>query len=163
MMERRPSENSSHRLNVIGLAVVSVLVPSTRPLRLFDRNRSRNTAGPKLWLPLIALLAAGCSTVSFVDEITFVNQTDYPAHVEVSDASRQGWLNLTIAQRDVETTVRDVIDQGEVWVFRFDYAGQHEEEIEISRSELIRAEWKIEVPQSFGEALQRLGIEPPPP
>jgi hypothetical protein len=100
--------------------------------------------------------------VSFVDEITFVNQTDYPAHVEVSDASRQSWLNLTIAERDEETTVRNVIDWGDVWVFRFDYAGQHEEEIEISRSELIRAEWTIEVPQSFGESLQRLGIEPPP-
>jgi hypothetical protein len=55
-----------------------------------------------------------------------------------------------------------VIDQGDVWVFRFDYAGKHEEEIEISRSELVRMDWTVEVPQSFGDALHGLGVEPPP-
>lgn len=111
---------------------------------------------------MAVVLVGACSDVSFVDEITFHNDTDYPAHIEVSDASREGWLNLTIAQRDEETTVGEVIDQGEVWVFRFDYAGKHEEELEVSRSELVRSEWTVVVPQSFGDALRRLGAEPPP-
>lgn len=114
-------------------------------------------------LGAFALLVFGaCSDVSFVGEITFLNETDYPAHVEVSDASREGWLNLTIARRDRETTVQEVIDQGEVWVFRFVYAGKHEQELEVSRSELVRSAWTIEVPQSFGDSLRRLSVEPPP-
>jgi hypothetical protein len=116
----------------------------------------------RLWLPLVALLAATCSNASFVDEVTLVNQTDYPAHVEVSNTSRKAWLNLAVALRDRETTVYDVIDQGSVWIFRFDYAGKHEEELEISRSGLVRAGWKVEVPPSFGQELQQLGVEPPP-
>jgi hypothetical protein len=119
-------------------------------------------AGFTLSLLMVTLFVGACSNVSFIEEITFSNETDYPAKVEVSGASRQGWLNLTIAQRDRETTVQEVIDQGDVWVFRFDYAGKHEEELEISRAELVRADWKVEVPQSFGDALRRLGVEPPP-
>ena len=117
--------------------------------------------GATLWLGALLLLGA-CSNASFVDEITFLNETEYPAHVEVSERSRQGWLDLTIVQRDQETIVQEVIDQGEVWVFRFDYAGKHEEELEISRAELARADWTVEVPQSFGDALEQLGVEPPP-
>jgi len=113
-------------------------------------------------LLLAMLFVSGCSSVSFAADITFLNETDYPAHVEVSDTSRQAWLDLTIAQRDQETTVQEVIDQGEVWVFRFDYAGKHEQEVEFSRSELERLDWTVEVPQSFGDTLQRLGVEPPP-
>lgn len=110
----------------------------------------------------VVLTVGACSNVSFVDEITFLNETGYPAHVEVSDDSRQAWLNLTIAQRDRENTVQEVIDQGVAWVFRFDYAGEHEEELEISRAELVRSHWTVEVPQSFGDTLERLGVEPPP-
>ena len=115
-------------------------------------------------LLLTAVLFAGaCSYVSFVEEITVVNQTAYPADVGVSDESRQEWLNLTTAQGNQEATVREVIDQGAVWIFRFDYAGKHEEEIEMPRSELVRAGWRVEVPESFSDELERLGVEPPPP
>lgn len=110
----------------------------------------------------VVLLVGACSEVSLVDEIRFVNETDYPAHVAVSDGSRRSWLGLTVAQRDRETTVEAVIDQGAVWTFRFDYAGRHREELEVSRSDLVRADWTVEVPQSFGDSLQRLGVEPPP-
>jgi len=120
---------------------------------------------PKAWffssLLMVTLLVGGCSSASFVDEITFLNETEYPAHVEVSGASRRGWLNLAMAQPDEKTIVREVIDQGDVWVLRFDYAG-HEEELEVKRTDLIRADWIVEVPESFGDALQRLGVEPPP-
>ena len=135
--------------------VLLVLAP------LFDRNRMVPKHPSALRLLLVGLFLGACSNVSFVDEITFVNETDYPASVEVSDDSRQGWLDLTVAQRDRETTVQEVIDQGDVWVFRFDYAGKHVEELEISRSELVRAGWQVEVPPSFGDALKRLGVEPP--
>ncbi len=117
---------------------------------------------PLSGLLMISLTVAACSNVSFVEEITFLNETDYPAHVEISDEARQGWLGLTVALRDQETTVQEVIDQGDIWVFRFEYAGEHVQDLEISRSELVRSDWTVEVPDSFGETLERLGVEPPP-
>lgn len=110
----------------------------------------------------LGLLAASCSSVSFVERIVIVNQTDYPASVKISDASRKGWLDLAFAEEDAETSVQDVIDQGEVWVFRFEHEGVHEEEIAVPRSELSQANWNVEVPQKFEAALRELGIEPPP-
>ncbi len=113
-------------------------------------------------LTILALLAGACSQVSFVDEVTIVNHTDYPANVAVSDASRNAWLGLGFARAEAETVVQDVIDQGEVWVFQFGYAGSHEEELRISRSDLVKADWKVEVPQSFEDSLRELSVEPPP-
>ena len=113
-------------------------------------------------LVVLALMVAACSDSAFVETITIVNETGYPAHVEVSDASREEWLGLTVGKQDSETAVEQVIDQGELWVFRFDYAGKHREEIEIPRAELKESNWRVIVPASFGEALGRKGIQPPP-
>jgi hypothetical protein len=126
------------------------------------RHIPRERAWAIVWLSMLALLPTACSSASFVSTITFVNPTDFPAHVEVSDASRQGWLDLTIAQRGEETVVDEVADQGDVWVFRFEYVGRHQEELEMSRAELADAGWKVVVPQSFEDSLRRLDVEPPP-
>ncbi|MFN2525443.1 MAG: hypothetical protein ABR505_04165 [Actinomycetota bacterium] len=39
---------------------------------------------------VVLALLVGCSDVSFVERITFVNGGDFPAHVEVSDSTRAG-------------------------------------------------------------------------
>jgi hypothetical protein len=108
------------------------------------------------------LLLSGCSDGAFVDDVTIVNDTEYSADVDVSGKERSGWLALTVVQPESTTTVEGVIDQGEVWVFRFDYIGEHREEVEISRSELEESEWTVEVPESFEEKLRAMGVPPPP-
>jgi hypothetical protein len=110
-----------------------------------------------------ALLIAGCSSEAFVDEVKIVNETDYSANVDVTDTTRDGWLSLTVVEPHSTRTVKEVIDQGEVWVFRLEYLGKHHEEVEVSRVELERNEWTIEVPQSFEQRLRELEIPPPPP
>ena len=115
-------------------------------------------------LALVVLIAlAGCSDVSFVERITVVNDGDFPAHVEVTDRARSGWLGLGVAQNHAETSFDQVIDQGETWVFRFDYIGKHHEDLEVSRSELERSSWTVEVPAEFAATLLDLGVSPPPP
>jgi hypothetical protein len=110
----------------------------------------------------LAVVVGACSDVSLVDSITIVNDTVYPAEAEVTGEDRNGWLRLTLAQQEAETTVEGVIDQGETWIFRFDYIGRHEEEVEISRQELEQNDWTIEVPPSFEQSLRDLGVPPPP-
>ena len=108
------------------------------------------------------LVLASCSSVSFVDDVTVVNDTDYPAHVDVSGRDRSGWLGLTVVAPETSTTVGQVLDQGDVWIFRFRYVGEYAEEMEVSRAQLVRNEWTVEVPQSFEQRLRDLGVPPPP-
>lgn len=110
----------------------------------------------------LVVVVGACSDVSLVDSITIANDMVYPAEAEVTGEERNGWLRLTLAQQGAETTVEEVIDQGETWIFRFDYIGKHEEEVEISRQELEQNDWTIEVPPSFEQRLRALGIPPPP-
>jgi hypothetical protein len=81
----------------------------------------------------------------------------------VTGADRDGWLGLTLVPQRTTTTVEEVVDQGETWIFRFDYVGKYEEEIEVSRRELEQNDWTIEVPPSFAQHLRDLGVPPPPP
>jgi hypothetical protein len=109
-----------------------------------------------------AFLGIACSVASFVDEVTIVNDTEYSANVDVTGKTRNGWLALAAVQPESTTTVEEVIDQGEVWIFRFDYLGKYQEEVEIARRELEQNDWMIEVPQSFEQRLRDLDVPPPP-
>jgi hypothetical protein len=102
-----------------------------------------------------------CSDVSFV-EVVIINDTNYPVDVNVTDKSKDGWLGLTLVGAQSTTTDERVIDQGEVWVFRFDYIGKYEEEVEISRDELARSDWTIRVPQSLEDRLREMDVPTPP-
>ena len=107
-------------------------------------------------------LLGACSSVSFVDELSLVNDTEYSANVEVTDEDRDGWLALNKLEPQSTTVVEDVIDQGEVWIFRFEYLGRHRVEVRVSRRELAQSDWSIEVPQSFEQGLRDRGVPPPP-
>jgi hypothetical protein len=109
----------------------------------------------------IFLFGSACSDVSFIDEVTIVNDTEYPAHVDVGDGTRDAWMGLTSVDPQSRMTVEDVIDQGEMWVFRFDYVGKYQEEVEVSRRELEQNGWTIDVPSSFEQRLRDLDVLPP--
>jgi hypothetical protein len=104
----------------------------------------------------ILLVGGACSDVSFIDEVTIVNDTEYPAHVDVTDGTEDAWMGLTSVDPQSTMTVEEVIDQGEMWVFRFDYVGKYQEEVEVSRRELEQNGWTIDVPSSFEQGLPDL-------
>ena len=113
-------------------------------------------------LGIVILALVSCSDVAHVERITFVNAGDFPARVDVTDENRSGWLGIGIVPSNQETSFDEVIDQGETWVFRFDYAAKHQEEIELSRSDLERNRWTVEVPAEFEATLRELGVSPVP-
>jgi hypothetical protein len=115
-----------------------------------------------LALGTCSILVVGCSDVAFVDEVTIVNDTAYSANVDVTDGARDGWLGLATVGPESSHTVREVIDQGDIWIFRFDYVGMHAEELEVSRRDLERNEWRVSVPESFEDRLREMGVPPPP-
>jgi hypothetical protein len=110
----------------------------------------------------LLLGGVACSDESFVEELTIVNDTDYSANVDVTGRDRDGWLGLTFVEPQSSVTIEEVADRGDVWIFRFDFAGKYQEEMEVSRRELEQDDWMIEVPQSFEQRLRDLGVPLPP-
>jgi hypothetical protein len=110
---------------------------------------------------LLLFTFAGCSGERFVDEVVLSNPTAYVATVEVNDGAGSGALSLATVPARSEVTVKEVIDQGPTWSFRFTYAG-YEEGMRLSRSQLQRSDWHVVIPESFETALRDRGVVPPP-
>ena len=137
--------------------------------------RPRSPDRPKLrfqwWWPALAIAAiaivvvlprtfAGPATIS---RVTFVNPTDYALGIEVTGGHEDGWTDLTTAERERTTEVRDVVDQGKTWIFRFESQGVDGGELRLSKDALAHAGWKVEIPASVGARLARKGAPPTPP
>ncbi len=102
-----------------------------------------------------------CGNVSFVERVAIVNETVYDASVAVS-GDEGGWLGLTTVTAQDTREVREVIDQGETWTFRFSYGRHDPVELRVSRDELADSDWVVEVPVEFEENLRDEGVPPPP-
>lgn len=115
-----------------------------------------------------ALVALGVGSIvlrgpAFVDEVSITNSSEYDIGVQVGGADRDGWMAVTTASSRSTTTTRDVIDQGEVWVFRFRAQGREGGEVRVTRRELELADWTLEVPDDVIQHLRDLGAPPSPP
>jgi hypothetical protein len=111
-------------------------------------------------LVLLALVVTACSgRPPTVDRITIANPTDYELDVEVTQ-DREGWLPLAVVEARSERFVQEVIDQGEVWIFRFLHWGDPVGELAVTRGALARNGWRVEVPGEVQERLQQLGRPP---
>jgi hypothetical protein len=92
-----------------------------------------------------------------VERITVTNPTGYDLDVEVTGRDREGWLPVAIVEARTEDVAQEVIDQGEVWIFRFRHWGDPVGELRLSRAELERNGWRVEVPAEIEERLEQLG------
>jgi hypothetical protein len=108
----------------------------------------------------LSLAFLGCSSDSAID-VVIDNPTAFNANVDVTGSSRDGWVGLATVEAGSETTVQEVLDQGDTWIFRAGYSG-YEQEIELSREELERARWRVTIPATFESELRQRGIQPPP-
>ena len=109
-------------------------------------------------LVVLTLLVAACSgSPSRVDRITIANPTEYDLDVHVTGRGRGPWLPLVIVEAQAEDVVREVIDQGDVWIFRFLHSGDVVGELRLDKTGLEQNGWRLEVPVEVGERLQQLG------
>jgi hypothetical protein len=97
-----------------------------------------------------------------VDRVTFVNRTAYASEVEVTDARRAGWLPLGTVERGASTTLTNVVDQGDAWIFRVRAQGLDGGELRFSKDELIRSGWQVVIAGPVGSRLERQGASPTP-
>jgi hypothetical protein len=104
-----------------------------------------------------AVVLASCAgPPPTIAEITIVNGTAYDLDVEVSGEDRQGWFPVAIVEAGSTDVSEEVIDQGEVWVFRFRHWGDPVGELSLNRGELEESGWRVEVPEAISERLREL-------
>jgi hypothetical protein len=109
-------------------------------------------------LVALALLVAACSgRPPTVERITIANPTGYDLDVEVTSQDRDGWLPVAIVEARSEHIAQEVIDQGEVWIFRFLHWGDPVAELRLTGAELEGNDWRVEVPAEVEERLEGLG------
>ena len=113
----------------------------------------------------VALLIAVSSVLvppSSVSQITVRNPTRYDLSIEVAGGEADGWMALGSARRDTTTTFREVLDQGDMWVVQLSAQGEDGGIVRISKADLERANWQIDIPASVSDTLQAKGAEFPP-
>jgi hypothetical protein len=104
-------------------------------------------------------LSSGPKTVA---RITFENPTPYALDIEVRPGAARGWTSAGSVRQMSTAEVSEVIDQGDVWVFRFDSQGQSGGELELSRTELEASGWRVSIPTDVGARLAAAGAPPTP-
>ncbi|MGH8972511.1 MAG: hypothetical protein ACRD0C_04840 [Acidimicrobiia bacterium] len=102
-------------------------------------------------------------TPGFPDRLTVENPGTHNVEVDVGDAERDRWLGLGTATRKASRTFESVIDQGDIWVFRFRYGGVDGGEVVVSRDDLEGNGWRVRVPEQVGTRLTQAGLGPSVP
>lgn len=105
------------------------------------------TLGLVLWV-----IAPALEPPPDVDRITIENPHPWPAQVEVNQPDDDGWLGLGSVDSHHEQSFHSVVDQGDVWIVRFAYAGRHTE-LSVTRAQLADDGWHITVPDDFAHQL----------
>ena len=121
--------------------------------------RSRRTP-----ILLTVLAVAGVLLVSqllasphYVGRLTFHNPTDYQLAAEVSDGTK-GWLPLGSLDGRASTSVGEVYDLGDVWNVRLFTQGRPAGHLRLTRAQLERSHWNVQIPRQIGDQLQAAGV-----
>jgi hypothetical protein len=105
-------------------------------------------------LTFVVDLGGGPSTVP---RLTYQNPTDYALDVEVSSGPGAGWTPAGHVDQRATGVANDVVDQGDVWLFRFSSQGVTTPELRLTRAELVASGWTVDVPTDIGRQLAETG------
>jgi hypothetical protein len=108
----------------------------------------------------LLMAASGLRLPAHVDHVMIDNPHDWPAHIQVTD-DRDGWVGVGTVGPEAEQGFLDIVDQGEVWIFRFSYAGEAVE-LRVSGAQLEDDDWRVTVPDEFAETLRARGVAAAP-
>jgi hypothetical protein len=96
----------------------------------------------------------------FVSRVRIHNPSRLLIDVDATSADHDGWVAVGMARPSTTTTVREVIDQGSTWVFRFSSVGIEGGELVETRAHLEHAHWTIVIPSDVINRLRRAGARP---
>jgi len=130
-----------------------------------EQPRTRRPRIRPLWVVLAVLALFGFVAVSLlipspatVGHVTIKNGSEFDLNIDATSASHDGWTPVGIALAHADTDMRDVIDHGDVWVFRFTGQGHDAGELRITRADLAASNWSLTVPASVAQQLRDAGV-----
>ena len=97
-----------------------------------------------------------------IPRITFENPTVYALDIEVSPGTESGWMSAGSVRQLSTADVQEVIDQGDVWLFRFDSQGHTGGTLQLTRADLEGSGWHVAIPTEVGARLAAAGAPPTP-
>jgi hypothetical protein len=96
-------------------------------------------------------------------DVTVVNETPYQLRIEAAGEGDSSWFPVMVVDPRETRERTGSVDQGELWRLQFAGQGRRSGEITVSRDELEADGWRLVVPPSVVEDLERQGATPPPP
>jgi hypothetical protein len=110
----------------------------------------------------LVLVMQSTGLPEYADELTVENGTDFHLQINVSGGDGESWLRVGIVEAESTKVFSGVIDQGEVWLFRFHGQGRVGGELRVDRSQFESDGWRLVVPESVADELRAQGALPPP-
>ena len=111
-------------------------------------------------IALIVVLTRVLAGPNVIDRISLENPTVYDLSIEATGHDRDGWVAITTARREATTVAEEVLDLGEVWLFRFSSQGEDGGELRLTRAQLERDDWRVRIPEGVGQRLGEAGAPP---
>ncbi len=139
---------------------------SVKPDLFNERTRVR--LRPEVWLAVlvlaalivVAMVAPRLQPGPFVRRVKIVNHSEFAFDVDVAGRSGNDWMPLGTVADHTAASIGSVFQQGSTWTFRFSVQGHEVGKIVESRADLERADWIVDVPQSYTAELRTQGVVP---
>jgi hypothetical protein len=104
-----------------------------------------------LLVAVFALLMQLVAAPATVDHISIRNRSALELEITIHPSGDQSSLPVAAMEARSTTTVADVLDQGDEWVFRGEHAGRRVGELQLSRRDLGNRGWNITIPAGWSE------------
>jgi hypothetical protein len=110
-------------------------------------------------LPAVLALAAMVLVVGLTlgvpgrETLRFDNRTGVAVRVTASDDGRNGWLPVGTVDARGRARITEVLDQGDVWRFRYEVGPDRIGEVRRTRDQLEAASWTVVIPADAADAL----------
>jgi hypothetical protein len=136
-------------------------VEDARP-KLYRRAHLGSVAGIVAVALSFALLARMLTLPPSVHHLRIDNPSKFDLSIAVTSGDHDGWMSVGSARRNATTGFDDVLDQGDVWIFRFSAQARSAAEVRVTRGEMASAGWQLSIPPQVSDDLRAQGAEFPP-
>lgn len=106
-----------------------------------------------LVLAAILLVVSLTLGVPARETLHFDNRAGVAVRVTASDDGRTGWLPVGTVDAQGRASIKEVIDQGDVWRFRYESGPDRIAEVRRTRDQLEAANWTVVIPADAADAL----------
>jgi hypothetical protein len=96
-----------------------------------------------------------------VPPVHVVNESTLTLSLAVRPSNVSGWMDIGTF-RPGQTTVQEIIDQGDTWLVTARAGSRTSPPFAVSRSQMRDQHWKLTVPQEVTDHLRRNGAVPEP-